>query len=621
MISLNNYLRSGFTFKKSETELQFKYQFFNILLALNLFVVTSAALIRFFREDNAQAIVDITYSIVGIIVIFLVRQDKKYFDKLVYFVMFFSLLIVSFTYINHTNAYVGISWFFVQIIIVVFLSNRRFAYLMLALSIIVILTTQYLKMNSEDFRHAIFGIFPLIVFSIFMTAYERRNKIQADLLKEQHTLLKKYTFEIENFDLVTRLPNRVSFTKHLNRKVFTQEQENFSIIKIDIDDFKNINETYGFNFADKIVFELSERLKNRLTKEVFLSKSGPDEFLLLIESDNIEVLTGIANDIMKSTKDVFCVNNQRIFITISLGIARFPDDAKSSSSLIKNVDAALHMAKKSGKNCARFYDLTLTDALNEKMQLLLELQDAAINNEFETYFQPQIDATNDSIVGMEALVRWKHPKMGTISPTTFIPLAEENNLIKDIDFFVMKDAMESFVEWKKEYPNIGRLSLNLSMKLLEDKEYLSHLQKTLKETHFEAQWLEVEITESQLMNDPQKSIQLLQEIRNFGINISIDDFGTGYSSLAYLQKLPVNKLKIDRSFIIDIPNNSNSVTLVNLIINLTHSLNLNVIAEGIEEEQQKDFLLAAGCSYIQGFYYSKPLSSSDMLTFIKKYQG
>jgi len=621
MISLNNYLRSGFTFKKSETELQFKYQFFNILLALNLFVVTSAALIRFFREDNAQAIVDIIYSIVGIIVIFLVRQDKKYFDKLVYFVMFFSLLIVSFTYINHTNAYVGISWFFVQIIIVVFLSNRRFAYLMLALSIIVILTTQYLKMSSEDFKHAIFGIFPLIVFSVFMTAYERRNKIQADLLKEQHALLKKYTFEIENFDLITRLPNRVSFTKHLNRKVFTQEQENFSIIKIDIDDFKNINETYGFNFADKIVFELSERLKKRLTKEIFLSKSGPDEFLVLIESDNIELLTGIANDIMKSTKDVFCVNNQRIFITISLGIARFPDDAKSSSGLIKNVDAALHMAKKSGKNCARFYDLTLTNALNEKMQLLLELQDAAINNEFETYFQPQIDATNNCIVGMEALVRWKHPKMGTISPSIFIPLAEENNLIKDIDFFVMRDAMKSFVQWKKEYPNIGRLSLNLSMKLLEDKEYLNHLQKTLKETHFEAQWLEVEITESQIMNDPQKSIQLLQEIRNFGINISIDDFGTGYSSLAYLQKLPVNKLKIDRSFIIDTPTNSNSVSLVNLIINLTHSLNLHVIAEGIEEEQQKDFLLAAGCSYIQGFYYSKPLSSSDMFMFIKRYQG
>jgi diguanylate cyclase (GGDEF)-like protein len=621
MISLNNYLRSGFSFKKSESELQFKYQFFNILLALNLFVVTTAAFIRFLREDNTQAIVDIVYSIVGIIVIFLVRKDKKYFDKIVYFVMFFSLLIVSFTYINHTNAYVGISWFFVQIIIVVFLSNRRFSYLMLGLSIIIILTTQYLKMNSEDFSHAIFGIFPLIVFSIFMTAYETRNKIQADLLKEQHALLKKYTFEIEHFDFITHLPNRISFTKHLNRKVFTQDQENFSIIKIDIDDFKNINETHGFNFADKIVFELSERLKEILTKEMFLSKSGPDEFLVLIESDDIEILTAIANDIMKVTKDVFCINNQRIFITISVGITRFPDDTNSSADLIKNVDTALHMAKKSGKNCARFYDLTLTDALNEKMQLLLELQDAALNNEFETYFQPQVDAKNNTIVGMEALVRWIHPKMGIIAPTLFIPLAEENSLIKDIDFFVMKDAMKSFVAWKKEYPNIGRLSLNLSMKLLEDKEYLRYLQDTLKETSFKAEWLEIEITESQLMNDPQKSIKLLQEIRNFGINISIDDFGTGYSSLAYLQKLPVSKLKIDRSFIIDTPKDSNSVTLVNLIINLAHSLNLNVIAEGIEEKEQKDFLLSAGCSYIQGYYYSKPLSSTDMLLFIKKYQG
>ena len=619
MISLNNYLRSGFSFQKNESELKFKYQFFNILLALNLFVVTTAATIRFFRDDHTQALIDIIYSFVGLTVILLVRKDKKYFDKLVYFVMFFSLLIVSFTYILHTNAYVGISWFFVQIIIVLFLSNRRFSYLILFLSIIVILSTQYIKMSSEDFAQAVFGIFPLIVFTIFMSAYERRNRIQADLLKEQHQLLKKYTFQIENFDLVTQLPNRVSFTKNLNRKIFTRSREKFSIMKIDIDDFKNINDTYGFSFADKVTYELAQRLKDTLIQQDFLSKSGPDEFLVLINDDNIEDLTTIANEILSSTKEVFSIENQRIFITLSLGIARFPEDAESSSALIQNVDAALHMAKKSGKNCARFYDLTLTNNLNKKMQLLLKLQDAAINNEFEVYFQPQVDSRSDSIIGMEALVRWIHPTMGIISPIAFISLAEENNLIKDIDFFVMKSAMNSFSKWKKSYPNIGRLSLNLSIKLLEDKEYITYLKRTMKESAFRADWLEIEITESQIMNNPEESILLLKEIKELGINISIDDFGTGYSSLAYLQKLPVSKLKIDRSFIINTPNDKGSNTLVKLIINLADSLNLNIIAEGIEEKEQKEFLLEAGCSSIQGYFYSEPLPSKDMLSFIKEH--
>ncbi len=617
MISLNNYLRSGFSFQKNESELQFKYQFFNILLALNLFVVTTAATIRFFRDDHTQALIDIIYSFVGFAVILLVRKDKKYFDQLLYFVMFFSLLIVSFTYILHTNAYVGISWFFVQIIIVLFLSNRYFSYLMLFLSIIIILTTQYIKMSSEDFAQAVFGIFPLIVFTIFMSAYERRNRIQAELLREQHQLLQKYTFEIENFDLVTHLPNRVSFTKNLNRKVFSSLEDKFSIIKVDIDNFKNINESYGFNFADKITYELSERLKALFTEHDFLSKSGPDEFLILFNSDEIEELTKLSNELLKISKEVFTIDDQKIFITFSLGIARFPADATNSATLIKNVDTALHMAKESGKNCVRFYDPALTDTLNKKMQLLLELQYAAIENEFEVYFQPQVDAKSDSITGMEALVRWIHPKLGIISPDAFIPLAEENNLIKDIDFFVMKSAMHTFVKWKEAYPNIGRISINLSMKLLEDKEYIPYLQKTMNECNFQAKWLEVEITESQIMNNPLKSIEMLQSIKEMGINISIDDFGTGYSSLAYLQKLPVSKLKIDRSFVIDTPADKSSNTLVKLIINLAHSLNLNVIAEGIEEKEQKDFLLSAGCFYIQGYFYAKPLNAKNMLEFIK----
>jgi len=619
MIKLNlaNYLQSGFSFTKQESELKLKYQFFNVLLILNLFVVTSASFIRFFRGENLQGTVDIAYSFVGLMIILFARKDKKYFNHLVHFIMLFSLLIVSFTYVNNTNAYVGISWFFVQIMIVLFLSDKKFAYLMFFLSIAIILTTQYLKMHSEDFKSAVFGLFPLLVFSVFIMAYEKRNRLQKDLLKEQNNLLKKYTFEIENYDSLTRLPNRKLFMKTLNRKIFTPEQEKFSIIKIDIDNFKNINDSYGYLFADKIVFELFKRVEEILIQHEILSKSGPDEFLIIINSDSLGSLNIINNAIMDCVKNVFIIDEQRIFITVSLGIVRFPEDATSSNMLIQNLDSALHLAKKSGKHCARFYDPSLTQEVNEKMSLLVQLQDAVTNKEFEVYFQPQIDASSSSLVGMEALVRWIHPKMGLVPPDRFIPLAEENDLIKDIDFFVMQSAMSSFVQWKKEYPSIGRLSLNLSMKLLENKDYIPYLKMCLRELNFSTQWLELEITESQIMDNPLKSIEMLEELKEMGINISIDDFGTGYSSLSYLQKLPVSKLKIDRSFIIDTPMDESSCNLVKLIINLSKSLNLRVIAEGIESNEQKEFLLTNGCSYIQGYFYSKPLNQEDMSEFIQ----
>ena len=614
---IDNYLRSGFTFNKKESELRLKYQFFNVLLALNLFVVTTASFIRFFRGENLQGFVDIAYSVVGFFIVLFARKDQKYFEMLVRLIMLFSLIIVSFTYVNNTNAYVGISWFFVQIMIVLFLSDKRFAYLMFFLSVAVILTTQYIKMHTTDFQLAVFGLFPLLVFSVFMTVYEQRNRLQRELLTEQNELLEKYTFEIENYDVLTDLPNKQLFMKTLNRKVFSKEPQEFALIKIDIDDFKNLNDNYGHSFADKIVFELSLRLRNILSQQEILSKSGPDEFIIMTSTSAIGSINILNQEIRKSTKDVFIVEEQRVFITLSLGIVRYPEDASSSALLIQHLDSALHLAKSSGKNCAKFYDITLTNELNEKMSLLLQLKDAITNSEFEVYFQPQIDSNTEKLTGMEALVRWIHPKNGIISPDKFIPLAEENDLIKEIDFFVMREAMSHFAKWKRLDPSIGRLSLNLSMKLLKKREYMLYLTETLALLNFDTSWLELEITESQIMDNPIKSIEMLQKIKELGITVSIDDFGTGYSSLAYLQKLPVSKLKIDRSFIIDTPYNESSNTLVKLIINLSESLNLSVIAEGIETEVQKEFLRSSGCKYIQGYFYSKPLNSKDMTAFIE----
>jgi len=615
---IKNYLQSGFSFTDQEGELKLKYQFFNILLALNLFVVTSAAVIRFIRGEDLQAYIDITYSLVGLGIIFFARIDKKYFNTLIKFVLIFSLILVSFTYYIHTNGYVGLSWFFVQIIIVLFLADRKFAYAMLLISVVVILLTHYIKMDSENFKSAIFGLFPLIVFSIFMSAYERRNRLQKKMLREQNDLLEKYTFEIENYDALTHLPNRNLFMRKVNQKIFSKKVEHFFILKIDIDNFKNINDSYGYRLADKIVFEFSKRLESLLPNRELLSKSGPDEFLVMIHADNLDTINQLTHEIMDCVKEPFIMNEKKFFITVSIGIAQFPDDAKSSALLIQNVDSALHIAKESGKHCIKFYDATLTNQLNEEMSLLQKLQEATSNDELEVYFQPQINASTNKLIGMEALVRWRHPELGLMSPIKFIPLAEKHNILKNIDFFVMKSAMQSFVQWKKSYPDIGRLSLNLSMQLLEDEEYIIYLKRILTELEFQTEWLELEIVESQIMHNPQQSIELLQEIKDLGIKISIDDFGTGYSSLSYLQKLPVSKLKIDRSFVLETPHNESSNNLVKLIINLSKSLNLTVIAEGIETEEQKEFLLQSGCSSIQGYFYAKPLTKEAMLEFIQK---
>ena len=495
---------------------------------------------------------------------------------------------------------------------------------MLIFSIIIIMGTEYIRVvdnNFTEFWNAFLGILPLIIFTLFITLFEKRNNSQQNLLKEQNHLLETYSFEVENYDLITRLPNRKLFIQRLNEKInqANESSTQFAVIKMDLDDFTQINNSYGHQCGDRVLLKISKRLEAHLWEHEGLSKVGPDEFMVMVEYDNLDEIISLCENLLSNISQVISTNEQKIFLTLSIGVSIFPKDANSADFIMKNVDSALYEAKHSGKNCFQFYNPKQSQYINDKLSLISKLKEGIEHSEFEVYYQPQIDATNHNIIGMEALIRWNRKDNKFISPAQFIPVAEEHGLIEEIDFFVMREAMTTYKLWKEVYPNIGRLSLNLSMKLLENGSYFYQLQKTMQEFSFEPSWLKVEITESHIMKDPEQSINMLSNIHAQGIQIAIDDFGTGYSSLAYLQKLPIDKLKIDRTFILDLSKSKNGSNLVKSIINLSQSLELDVIAEGVETEEEKEFLIANGCKAIQGYLFSKPLNASDMLAFIIKH--
>jgi EAL domain-containing protein (putative c-di-GMP-specific phosphodiesterase class I) len=296
----------------------------------------------------------------------------------------------------------------------------------------------------------------------------------------------------------------------------------------------------------------------------------------------------------------------------------FPQDASSQENLVKFADTAMYKAKEEGRDNFQFYSAEMTAQAFERVVMESSLRVAIKENQFLVYFQPQYCALNDTIIGFEALVRWQHPTIGLVAPFKFIPIAEENGLIVEIDRLVMKMAMEQFALWYRDGLNPGILALNLAMKQLTQEDFIPILLQTMKSVDFKPEWLELEVTEGQVMDNPDEAIIKLREINNLGIEIAIDDFGTGYSSLAYLKKLPLDKLKIDQSFVRDLPDDEDDSAIAKAIIALGKSLNLKLIAEGVETQEQRDFLLENGCTNIQGYFYSKPLPKEDITLLLTK---
>jgi len=277
----------------------------------------------------------------------------------------------------------------------------------------------------------------------------------------------------------------------------------------------------------------------------------------------------------------------------------------------------MYKAKDEGRNNYQYYNSTMTELAFERVIMEASLREALEKEEFVVYFQPQVNGVTDKLIGMEALVRWQHSTMGIVSPDKFIPLAESTGLIVELDRYVMKTAMTQLSKWYKDGLNPGILAMNLSVKQLKQKDFIQILESLIKETECKSEWIELEVTESQIMSNPEEAIKILQAISDIGIKLAVDDFGTGYSSLSYLKKLPIDKLKIDREFIKDLPDDEEDSAITKAVISLAKSLNLKVIAEGVETKEQRDFIVESGCEYIQGYFYSKPVPSSEFENILR----
>lgn len=437
------------------------------------------------------------------------------------------------------------------------------------------------------------------------------QKRNLELLENQSKLLEHQA----HYDVLTNLPNRALFKDRLTQTIAgaKRNHEKFALLFIDLDQFKTINDSLGHHIGDEVLIEASRRLSSTIREEDTLARLGGDEFTIILKDvQNIQGASVVAQKIVDVMKEVILISPHNLYVTASIGISIYPDDAASESNLIKYADVAMYKAKEEGRNNYQFYSSDMSSLVFERVVLESSLRIAIDKEEFIVYFQPQFSIKNENIIGMEALVRWQHSSLDLIPPGRFITIAEESGLIIQIDRIVMKKAMHQFVLWYKKGLNPGKLSLNLAMKQLAQDDLMSYLLNTMNELNFKAEWLELEVTESQVMKNPEDAIEKLNKISKMGIDIAIDDFGTGYSSLSYLKKLPLDKLKIDQSFVCDIPEDEDDMAITKAIIALGQSLNLKVIAEGVETQAQKEFLAQNNCDLIQGFLYSRPVTAKEI---------
>ncbi len=437
-----------------------------------------------------------------------------------------------------------------------------------------------------------------------------RKKIE-DALYEQKNILRHQALH----DSLTGLPNRMLFKDRLAQGIKTAERHasGLAIFFIDLDKFKQINDSLGHDIGDSVLKAVSIRIRSVIRKEDTLARLGGDEFTVimdeLVNPNDAEILS---KKILKTLAEPLYIDEHILYVTGSIGISLYPEDADDPESLLKYADTAMYKAKEQGHNSYKFYSFTMTKLALEKMRMRTSLQQAIDNKEFIIHYQPQINTKSKKILGIEALVRWKHPTRGILYPDQFIPLAEETGMIIEIDKWVMKTAMKQVSKWYKSGLNPGVLATNISIRQLECGDFPKRVKERLKKYDFLPQWLELEITEGQMMKDPEEVIIKLNMINNLGVRISIDDFGTGYSSLQLLKRLPINRLKIDRSFVKDILDDEEDVAIIKAIIALAKSLKLDIIAEGVETEGQRDFLIANGCINVQGHYYGHAVSAKEM---------
>jgi diguanylate cyclase (GGDEF)-like protein len=416
-------------------------------------------------------------------------------------------------------------------------------------------------------------------------------------------------------DALTGLPNRVLFMDRLGREIVHAERDGhrFAVLLLDLDRFKLINDSLGHAAGDRLLVDVAQRLSAGVRDVDTVARTGGDEFLLLIaDTCDLSDVAAVAAKICKALSEPLRVNSADVHTSASIGISVYPADASGADALIARADEAMYFVKQSGRNAYQFFNRSMSVFSQDRLNLENDLRRALPMNQFELHYQPKSDVVSGRISSVEALLRWRHPTRGLVSPVEFIPLAEENGLILSIGEWVLREACSQARKWQLAGLPFLRIAVNVSPLQFRQSNFLQAVRTTLLDFGLHPQYLEIELTETTVMDNAEGSVEILEELSRMGVVVAIDDFGTGYSSMSYLRRFPIDKLKIDRTFISDLTTNAADASIVQAIISLAHSLRLKVVAEGVETEEQLERLRELGCDQYQGFYRSAAVPAGEI---------
>lgn len=448
-----------------------------------------------------------------------------------------------------------------------------------------------------------------------------KSNIELKRTEEQLRRNELSLHHLAHHDPLTSLPNRLLLVDRLNQSINKAERAEMglALMFIDVDNFKEINDSLGHSVGDELLQAVALRLNKSIRKEDTAARLGGDEFTIILEElDDEKYVSSVAEKLIQIFKQPFKLTDREITITLSIGISLFPQHGIDTETLLRNADTAMYRTKSEGRNGFRIYSQDLTERAVERLVMETDLRHALAKDQFVIHFQPQVCMNSGKVVGVEALLRWMHPREGLLYPNRFIALAEEMGLIDEIGLWVIQSCCQSLVKWKALGHDDLHIAINISGRQLMDEGFARTVRDVIKETGCNAGSVELEITEGYLIRHPEKTALQCNELRQIGVQMAIDDFGTGYSSLTYLKQFPISKLKIDYSFVRDILDDPNDQAITRAIIALGKSLDLTVIAEGVENERQKKFLQAENCELAQGYYFARPMSEESLLQYLQK---
>lgn len=476
-------------------------------------------------------------------------------------------------------------------------------------SINSILDELYKSYHQEENTIGIsFFIFAFIILLLLVTMYIKVRKNREEV------------YNLAYSDRLTKLPNRIAFEEYLDKIIHKDNENNFFILFLDIDRFKVVNDTLGHDVGDEILVILGKRLLSILQEGDFLAHIGGDEFVIIIDSNRVtQSIDEFVSNIYASIRKQINIKEYKLSITSSIGIVKYPTDGKDKRTLLKYADITMYSAKESGGDRYAFYNQQLSINMQRRLDLEQELSKALERKEFSLNFQPQYSLNTGKITGAEALVRWNNTILGSVSPEEFIKIAEETGIIVELGYFIFAEACKSYMGWLDDGIELDLIAINISSVQLEQIDAFERLKLIIDDVGIEPKHIEIELTERCIMESSGDKDSILEKLRGLGCRISIDDFGTGYSSMSYLKTLPIDTIKIDKSFILDIPDNQHDIDVAKAIIILSQSLGYEVIAEGIENIEQENILKNFSCDKGQGYFFAKPMDNETFIEFIKNH--